>query len=625
MDYSELGVKIGLEIHQQLDTAKLFCPCPSILSEPIEGEKKFMRRLRATRSELGEIDGAAREAGEKKLVFQYQAPSHTCLVEADEEPPHPVNSEALDVALTVCAFIGAEATKELHFMRKIVIDGSNTSGFQRTALVAQRGTLKCSGGDVGIPTVCLEEDAARKMAQDGGTVTYRLDRLGIPLVEIATEPTIKTPQEAREVAQTIGYMLRATGKVKRGIGTIREDLNVSIREGARVEIKGVQELRLIPAYLEIEIARQVALIDVKQELARRAVVAIEPEIADCTDIMRTSQSKVIAGTVKGGGKILGIALKGFAGLLKNRLGPELAGYARTAGVKGLFHSDELPAYGITQAEVDALRTHFALGQQDAFAIVAERDDVARRALGMAIKRAQMALLGVPEETRDPLPDGRTTYSRPLPGKARMYPETDVPPMVISDGKMAAIRAALPLMPKERMAQLSQKYGVNTEQAEQLVMGGEDGTFEALALMHGTGTAPVIARTILSSIPELQKEGIAPERVTREILDGVFMTLKNGVFAKEGIPAVLAKCVRDGVGAQEAAKALDLAGGGADADVDAIIAKIISDNEKLVREKGEGAAGPLMGDAMKQLRGKVDGKVISHKLIEKIREALGAGK
>src|SRR5881409_2089643 len=252
MDYRTVGLKVGLEIHQQLATHKLFCEDASVLVDA-PGGQRFRRRLRPTQSELGEVDAAAIEEAKRRLTFVYETTPNSCLVEADEEPPHPPNPEALDIALEIALLLDADPVNEVDFMRKIVIDGSNTSGFQRSGLVALDGRLEVNGKQIGVPTILLEEDAARKLGESEAEVVYRLDRLGIPLVEIATTPNIETPEEAAKVALTIGSWLRATHRVLRGIGTIREDLNVSIRGGARIEVKGVQELRMIPVYVEREV------------------------------------------------------------------------------------------------------------------------------------------------------------------------------------------------------------------------------------------------------------------------------------------------------------------------------------------------------------------------------------
>jgi len=145
---------------------------------------------------------------------------------------------------------------EVEIMRKMVIDGSNTSGFQRTAYIGSQGCIDTSHGPVGIDILCLEEEAARIVEDRGDSLIYSLDRLGIPLVEIGTAPDIVSPAHAREVAKTLGMILRSTGRVQRGLGTIRQDVNVSIKGGARVEVKGVQDLNLIDKIVEMEVLRR---------------------------------------------------------------------------------------------------------------------------------------------------------------------------------------------------------------------------------------------------------------------------------------------------------------------------------------------------------------------------------
>src|SRR5437879_2675588 len=331
MDYRTVGLKVGLEIHQQLATHKLFCEDASVLVDAPGGER-FRRRLRPTQSELGEVDAAAIEEARRRLTFVYETTPNSCLVEADEEPPHPPNPEALDIALEIALLLDAKPVNEVDFMRKIVIDGSNTAGFQRSALVALDGQLAVNGKRIGVPTILLEEDAARKLGEAENEVVYRLDRLGIPLVEIATAPDIATPDEAREVALAFGSLLRATRKVMRGIGTIREDLNVSIKGGSRIEIKGVQELRLISTFVEKEVERQRMLLEAAAELKRRGVRSIPDEVHNLSASFKGTQSKVVATALKKGGVVLGWSLPGFAGLLKAKLAPDLAAHARVASI-----------------------------------------------------------------------------------------------------------------------------------------------------------------------------------------------------------------------------------------------------------------------------------------------------
>jgi len=257
MEYEKLGFMCGLEIHQQLDTNKLFCECPSLVNDPSDPDIVVGRRLRALAGETGEVDAAALHEMGKAKKFLYEAcSSSSCLVELDEEPPGAVNKDALDAVLQIALLLNAKVVDEIQFMRKTVVDGSNVSGFQRTALIAVDGHIETSLGKIKIDSICLEEEAAKKIEADKEVTKYRLDRLGVPLVEVATDASIKSPDHAKEVASIIGMTLRSTGKVKRGIGSIRQDVNVSIKDGARVEIKGFQDLRSIPKVINGEIARQ---------------------------------------------------------------------------------------------------------------------------------------------------------------------------------------------------------------------------------------------------------------------------------------------------------------------------------------------------------------------------------
>lgn len=613
-------VTVGLEIHQQLDTRKLFCDCPSCLVE--EEGASFQRRLRPTQSEMGEIDRAALAQAERKMRFRYQAPpSASCLVDADEEPPHAANAEAVELALTVAALVEASPVDEIHFMRKLVIDGSNTTGFQRTAMVAMDGFLEVNGRRISIASLCLEEDAARKVETNGSEITYRLDRLGIPLIEIATGPDMHSPDEVKEVAQRLGSIMRATRKVKRGIGTIREDINISIPGGARVEIKGVQELRMLPIYVEKEMERQRSLLSIRDILQERGVGPAAVESIDITSTFDGCTSKVISGALKSGGKVLASKLPGFAGVLRSadgrlRLGAEMAQRARTRGVKGIFHSDELPAYGIGQEYVDAVRQALGSAPGDAFVLCAADEAKARNALEAAVERANEALVGVPEETRDPQPDGSSTYSRPLPGAARMYPETDVPPIAVPAERMDRIRANLPELPEARTKRIAADYGIHEQQARQLVREGWDDVFEEIAADREM--AALAARTLTSTLSELERD-VDISRLDEAAFKAAFAGVSAGKFAKEAMPDVLRK-MAEGKGVDDAVKELGLSAMSVD-EAREIVAKVVREREAFVREKGMGAVGPLMGPVMAELRGRLDGKAANELLREELKKLL----
>ncbi|MEA3378843.1 MAG: Glu-tRNA(Gln) amidotransferase subunit GatE [Nanoarchaeota archaeon] len=269
LDYKKLGFKCGIEIHQQLETHKLFCNCPSLVNDGHKADVFFERKFRAVAGETGKVDAAAQFEKSKDKIYKYEAcSSSSCLVEMDEEPPHEVNMDALKTVLEAAKMLNCKIVDNIQFMRKTVIDGSNVSGFQRTALVGFDGSVETSKGKVAIDTICLEEEAAKKLEETKGYTKFRLDRLGIALIEVATDASIKDSEHAKEVASKIGMILRSTGKVKRGIGTIRQDVNVSIKGKSRVEIKGFQELKSIPKIIENEVKRQMNLKESYKEVRK---------------------------------------------------------------------------------------------------------------------------------------------------------------------------------------------------------------------------------------------------------------------------------------------------------------------------------------------------------------------
>ncbi|RLG05067.1 MAG: Glu-tRNA(Gln) amidotransferase GatDE subunit E, partial [Thaumarchaeota archaeon] len=479
IDYRSVGLKVGLEIHRQLDTrSKLFCDCPT---EFVDGgrEIRFVRWLREAQSELGEVDPAAIFEARKRRKIVYHADTlNTCLVEMDEEPPHDLNPEAVEVGLITALLMNAKPVDEIHVMRKIVIDGSNTTGFQRTCIIALGGEIVVDGKKIPIQTITIEEDAARIIERRPHEIHYDLRRLGIPLIEISTAPVINSPGEAYKVAYAIGRLLRATGKVKRGIGTVRQDLNISIRDGALIEIKGVQELDLLPKVIELEVVRQLHLLKIRDELKKRGVteqMISEEPIKDVTEIFKKTKSKILRRKIDSGGSVLALRLRRFGGLLgleaapKIRLGAEFAGRARAwSEVEGIFHTDELPGYGITEEEVKRLKEFMEASELDAVVIVADERSKAEDALQRIKERAIEALRGVPSETRAARPDGTTIYLRPRPGAARMYPETDIPPYPISREYLEELKRRLPPTLDEVAESLSRRYGLSRQIANELI-------------------------------------------------------------------------------------------------------------------------------------------------------------
>ena len=615
-DYSDLGLVAGLEIHQQLDSeTKLFCSCPTELREPNDAVRTFTRFLHPTASELGEIDQAAVEESRVGRVFEYLAYDTTCLVEEDEEPPRRLDAEALEIALEIAGLMNMTVVDQAHVMRKIVVDGSNTTGFQRTALLGTDGEIETEHGTVGIADLLLEEESAQRVENTESGVTYSLDRLGIPLVEIGTKPDIRSPKEARAVAEKIGMLLRSTGRVKRGLGTIRQDVNVSIAEGARVELKGVQDLSLVEDLIEYEVDRQLALLDIREELQSRDASVSDP--IDVTTVFETTESSILRGVLDDGGSIRALRLGGFDGLVgreiqpDRRLGSELADHARRNGAGGIFHTDELPAYGITDDEIDALRDAVDADSQDAVAFVAADSKTATRAIEAVATRARVALTEVPEETRGAADDGTSRYLRPLPGAARMYPETDVPPV---DPDPSEIE--IPELLTEKVERYQEAFGLDAGLAEQVAYGRQMPVFEAAL---DTGIDPTLAAgTLASTLTELSRDDIPVERLTEDHLLGSLELVDSGDVPAEGMNDLLtALATEPEMTPEGAVEAHGLGGVEEDAVREAVI-EVVDRNAEQVAEEGMAAFSGLMGECMGALRGKADGEVVSTVLREEIQ-------
>lgn len=462
-DYKGFGFKAGLEIHQQIESHKLFCSCPSLVNDEHQPDIFFERRLRASAGETGLVDQAAAYEMQKGKLFQYEAcSSSSCLVEFDEEPPHSVNMHALKVALEVSLLLHAKIVDEVHFMRKTVVDGSNVSGFQRTGLIAMNGYIDTSQGRVTIPSICLEEEAAKKLEGHEHVVKFRLDRLGVALVEIATDASIKDPEHAKEVASLLGMVLRSTGKVKRGLGTIRQDVNLSIAGHPRVEIKGFQELRYMPKVIDHEIKRQI------QEA-------------------------------------------------KN----------------GVAH----------------------------------------------VRKAH--------------PDGSSTYLRPMPGAARMYPETDIPPVSITKELLASI--ALPELLDTKALRYEKEYQLPADLARMLI--AEDIDFVGYRKEFPSLETKFIAHILVNTPKEIQKRysldtSILTDAQYKEVL-GYFA---EGLISKEAILDILVEILQG--------KKIDLH------KYKSVDSHTLEKELKELIATNKGAPfNALMGEAMKKYRGKVDGQRI----------------
>jgi len=682
LDPVALGFMCGLEIHQQLDTGKLHSRMPSELfdysiDEIPEGWTRSSRRLRASEGESGQVDVAARFEQRRNRSFVYIQPPNAGLIELDEAPPLEHDDEAIDIVLTMAGMMGAKPVSALQAMRKTVVDGSNTSGFQRTTLVATDGKIQTNEGNVGVDVICIEEDSARKLdtkpSSSGEVVYYTLDRLGMPLVEIATAPDIKSPEHARETALALGTLLRDTRKVRRGLGSIRQDLNVSIACGDRVEIKGCQDLDWIPRIIRLEMARQLHMyrlatelrseaglpslptdrsedeLPVENRVAAAAAARLPLDTNDLTELFANCESEMVRKSLDTGSKVLAVPLSGFAGRLGSkqtdsegaqlpRLGRELASAAKMAGVAGIFHSDELPAYGISSSEVEVVREALALSERDAFVLCVAPKWQAELALESVVLRARLAYHRIPREVRNVVirkgqpEDGTTTAMRPLPGGARMYPETDIPVVEITEEHWDSINGELPLTSEERRDRL-QGTGVSDNQVD-AILGSEMDDILMMGIEgDASGCPPLPAKAWASAILDnLRAEvadgsGRSETEVPWPVLKLAIHAREAGIVTREGVVPMARMLWLDGPSVDsDFDQSLEWfstkvdENGFAPAEtgaVEAAVDEVLSENADMIRERGMGAMGPLMGAVMGKLGGAADGKVVSSILKEKI--------
>ena len=673
LDPKALGFMCGLEIHQQLNSGKLHSRQPSMLYElGIEAVppnwNRVERKLNATSGESGAIDVAARFEQKRKRSFVYIQCPNSGLIELDEAPPSKLDDEALDIAMTIAKLLEIHPVEVLQTMRKQVVDGSNTSGFQRTTLIGTSGKIKTEKGDVGVDVLLLEEDSARKLdtrsTGNGEQVVYILDRLGIPLVEIATSPDIIDPDHAMETARTIGSLLRSTRSVRRGLGTIRQDLNVSIGCGDRVEIKGTQDLEWVPQIIRLEMARQLHFyrlanelranqnlpalpphrnqdsVEVEQKVAQKVSQIIPFELHNVTDVFAENESKMvknILNTENNNALALGLSLPGFTGKLGSkkldnagaqlpRLGRELASAAKLAGVKGIFHSGELPAYGISQSETDACKA--ILG--DCFVLCLAPKWQAELALEAVHERAKLAYHRIPQEVRNVVirkgspEDGTTTAMRPLPGSARMYPETDVPVRFLDDDDWERVQSNMPPSAEERLAKL-QPLGLSENQIEALLGAElddfihdpfEDGTPLPEGVSAKAWTSLILDRTVNEIA---SNAGIPENDVPYALLCLALTCREQGNMTREGVIPLSSKALNQGVwptdrdvmltwftttSEEDGFKPAD------EASIETIVDEILAERADFIAERGMGAMGPLMGVILGKLGNGADGKKVS---------------
>ncbi len=620
----KIGLKVGLEIHQQLATnRKLFCGC-----HPLELEEypiKFSRKLRLAKSELGKYDPAALfESSKSKQIQYYANPKSSCLVEHDDEPPHKLDQNAKDIALIIASALNSDIFDESYVMRKIVIDGSNTSGFQRTMLVSQGGYIEVDNIKVGVQTICLEEDAAKLLKDTENIREYALDRLGIPLVEIALEPVSGSPAFVKKIALTLGRLLRVTRKVTRGIGSIRQDVNVSVSGGGIVEVKGVQQLDQLEKVILYEAKRQHGLQLIAQKIENLDLSTLSKnQSVDVTSYFANCKSKIIQKSIKEDSVIKALGIKNFAGMFGYepyegiRLGKELGQQVRFFGIGGIFHSDELPNYGIEQSDVNGLRELLKLQPSDGFFIIAGAAEKLEFALDAVINRIKNAKNGVPAETRAATQTGETVFLRPRPGSSRMYPETDIPPILVSKEELEFARKNIPKSWDDTITEMQKKYGLNLQLAEQIFDSDYMELFESICTKYQNPN--FVASALCSTITNLQRRGLDTNLLKPEHIEETFDLLSGEKISKESVEIIFEDIMSQKIKTPgEFAQSQSTFG---DKELDKFLDEMIQNNLDVIQRQRARSSSILMGMAMKSLRGKISGEKISKTLELKIAKIL----
>jgi len=631
-DYEKLGLMCGLEIHQQLNSkTKLFCRCPNELQGTRDPDFTIKRFMRPVLGEMGTYDEAMLTEYEKGMSIVYEGYNDViCTYELDETPPFLSNDEARKIAIEIALLLNANIIEEMHVCRKNYLDGSVPCGFQRTMILGKDGFLELENGKrIGIDILCLEEDAARKIKTENKTNFFRLDRLGIPLVEVTTDPDINDPQECRECAERLGLLLWSTN-VKKVLGSIRQDVNVSIKEGTRIEIKGVQKLDWIPVLINHEVSRQLKLVEIKAELEKRNLSdsAIPDKPIDMSKTMAKTNSGFIVKGIKSGKKLFGINFKGFKGLFGKelmedyRFGTEIASKVKSiSGLKGLIHSDEdLKKYKFSDKDIETLKNTLKSDENDCFVLVLGTIKEVDKAMKVVINRVRYAFKGVPPETRRALENGNTEFLRELHGGARLYPDTDSLAIINSKEGIKEIKDNLPEYPWITIKNYSKKYKLEERQIKELIFSGNLNLFNDLMKIYPDNPVLIII-TLLETTTALRRDGKNVEKITESDYKDLFTLLKKEEIGKEAIEEFMViKSENPELTIEQIKKELKIEKISKD-DLLKIISDLINKNIDLIKEKEMRAMGPLMGEVMKEARGKIDGNVVSNEMKRAIQNKL----
>lgn len=626
-DYAALGFKSGLEIHQQLLTRrKLFCRCPAgRYSQHVDAE--ILRHMRPTLSELGEYDGTAlMEFKTKKEIVYLLNKETVCTYEMDDAPPFEPDPEAIEIAMEIAQLLKLSLINELHIARKQYLDGSIPTGFQRTTILGIDGKIEVEGKPIGIIQLGLEEDSCREVSDVGHRIVFRTDRLGMPLIEMVTYPDMYTPEAVAKTAETLCRLVRATGKVRVGAGAAREDVNVSITGGTRIEIKGVPSIKRIPRLVYNEAMRQFNLLKIRDELAARGVTkdTLQCGHAIVTPLLKETHYVPIKQSIERGGVVAAVKLAGFGGLLAHPtqehtyFGQEFSDRIKVIAClmeqPNILHSDSTEV-GISHGNWTRLRKRLRAHKEDTLILVWGSEGDVETAVKEIQLRAVDATLGVPAETRQALKDGTNGFERILPGADRMYPDTDEPPITIPDSLVAKVRARLPERPWDRAARY-RGLGLTIEAAEALSRVPEAPLFDAVQKSSDIALGPLCA-LFLRDWPYFERLGYDMDRLDALTLTRIYRHVAGGTLYLEAVPYVIRALLDAQKPDLEAALAAYSADPAAEARLSEMVARAKEDQTALLSPLRAGRLNYFMGQILSQLRGRVPAALVRARLLEVI--------
>ncbi len=632
-DYADIGLRCGLEVHRQLLTArKLFCHCPAgRYSE--EYDAQILRHMRPTLSELGEYDGTAlMEKKTRKNIYYRIHHDTVCTYEFDDTPPFFMDDRAVDTAIELALLLCLNLVDELHIARKQYLDGSIPAGFQRTTILGLDGWIPYKDRRIGIRQLGLEEDSCREVSDVGHDRVYLTDRLGMPLIEVVTEPDMRTPAECAEVCQVIRMLCLSTGRVRTGYGAARQDVNVSVRGGTRIEIKGVPQIGRIPRLIYNEAMRQCALLDIRELLASRGVSpdTFDHQTADVTRILGRTQYQPIRDALEQGCRVSCVVLKHFAGLLNHptqehtTFAKEFSDRVRVIAcltrLPNIIHSDNA-SDSLHGREWQRIRKKLDTNHDDALILVWGDERDTRTACEEIVIRARQATQGVPSDTRQAVADGTNGFERVLPGAERMYPDTDLPPLAIGQDRLMRIRARLPEYVWERQARFV-KLGLPEDVIAPLCVSNRATLFDRI--VDELAVDPVFVAVILCQrLKSFRRKGLDTSRLTDADIFDVFRAFADRRVAREGVVKVLQRLIQTPPSDDAETNRVD--GALSDLNIAPASDQFVADRLKqTLRDanhrdfaNGDQQKRFLMGDLMADLSGRTNATYLATKLAERL--------